>query len=500
MALIDALKDGVRRLIGDRADGIDLGAQQQQFLNSAADMGTERLQGYELYEQYFRGDRGVPLLARAKEYLQRSGLPYTENFCETIVLAHKRRLKLEGFKVEDDETAGDWLTQDWFGRARGDRLQGIVHMETLKLGDGFVIVEWDAEKGRPCATWNHPCRIKPVYDDDGDELLYVSKVWTTSRVSDQNPMGRPIRRLNLYFEDRVEKWFSPDSGKGEHGGVWAPYIADVDDNGITRWPIPWTTTGDFGGDPIGISVFHFREQPGADRFGRSILHGVIPQQDGLDKQSADLFYVMDQLGWRWPWISGLSTEQQQSLKIAIGDILKLPENAQAGQLDGQDPRPLAEVIEATIRRMAARSFTPLHELLVKGDPPSGEMLKTAEGGTVHAAEDRHTYIGNTWEDVARMANRLGVVFGTDVPEIAEDAVITAVWDSPATRDELAEATRFGLLHELGLSKTTILRELGYDPDEEEKLRTAEQEADPMTARLLNAPPPTEKVPVPPAGQ
>jgi hypothetical protein len=104
-----------------------------------------------------------------------------------------------------------------------------VHLETLKLGDGFVIVDWDVIRARPRATWNHPRRIKPVYDDEnGDELLYVSKVWTTSRVSEQNQAGRTIRRLNLYYPERVEKWFSPDNGDGG-GSIWAPYLVDQDE-------------------------------------------------------------------------------------------------------------------------------------------------------------------------------------------------------------------------------------------------------------------------------
>lgn len=488
MTVMDSLRQGVQALLGkDRADRVDLSQQQQNFLNEAADLGADRLGGYSLYETYFNGEKGVPLLARAREYLQRSGLPYTENFCETIVLEHKRRLKLEGFQVEDDEEASDWLSNTWFGRRRGTRLQGVVHLETLKLGDGFVIVDWDSRVGRPRATWNHPSKIKPVYDDDG-ELLYVVKCWPTSRISDQNPVGATIRRLNLYYPDRVEKWFSPDNGQGGDG-IWAPYLDDRDEAGIVQWPIAWTWTGEFGGEPLGIPVFHFKEQPGAGDFGRSILRGVIPQQDGLDKQSADLFYVMDQLGWRWPWIAGLTEEQQTSLKLAIGDVLKLPKDATVGQLDGQDPRPLTEVMEKTLGRMAVRSATPIHALITSGDQPSGEARKMAESATVAAAFDRHGYLGDPWTDVARMINRVAIVFGDeDVPEIDPDAEIDALWDSPETRDEKLEGESLLIDQELGASRTTTLRRRGYDPDEEARLVAEERAADPLTARLIGPPP------------
>jgi hypothetical protein len=489
VTLKDTILDVARRLLGDNADQVDLGQAQQDFLNEAADMGSERLGAYNLAEQYYCGEKGVPLLDRAKEYLERSGLPYTENFCRLIVLSQKRRLKLEGFQVEDDEAASDWLTNTWFGRRRGDRLQGVVHLETLKLGDGFVIVDWDTRRSRPRATWNDPRKVKPVYDDEnGDELLYVAKAWATTRASDQNPDGRTIRRLNLYYPDRVEKWFSPDNGQGGGGSVWAPYLVDTDEGGIVQWPIPWTMNSDFGGEPIGIPVFHFREQPGAGLFGESVLRDPIRLQDALDKQSVDLHMVMDQLGWRWPWIAGLTEAQQKALQLAIGDIALLPEGAEMGQLDGQDPRPMMETLEGTIARMAVLSSTPLHELTVNGEQPSGESRKMAESSAVAAAEDRHVYLGNAWEDVARMANRLAVVFGDGtVPVIDPDAEVDAQWDSAATRDELSEAQTLLIHQELGASRATTLRRAGYDPAEEQELRTAEQEADPLTRNLI-APP------------
>lgn len=482
MAVLDKIRDAASRVLGGGVPALD--RQQMEFLDDAADMGSERVKAYERYEAYYSGQMGVPLLERAKQYLQRSGQPYTENFCETIVLEHKRRLKLEGFQVQDDETASDWLTNTWFGRSRGDRLQGIVHLETLKLGDGFVIVDWDEKRSRPRATWNHPSKIKPVYDEDGNELLHVNKVWTTSKVSEQNPSGIEIRRLNLYFPDRVEKWFSP----GRSGGLWAPWLDATDEAGNVVWPTPWTTTMSVGtGEPLGIPAFHFKEQPGAGVFGRSILHGVIPQQDGLDKQSADLFYVMDLHGWPWPYISGLSDKQREALSLAIGEIVTLPENASMGSLDAADPRLINDSIEAMLARMAVRSATPIHALITSGDQPSGESRKMAESATVAAALDRHVYIGNAWEDVSRMCNLLGSVFGEGVPPIDPETEIDAVWDSPETRDDKLEAETLLIHQELGASKATTLRRAGYDPNEEAELRAEETKADPLTGRLIDPP-------------
>jgi hypothetical protein len=284
----------------------------------------------------------------------------------------------------------------------------------------------------------------------------------------------------------VEKWFSPDNGAGGDG-LWAPYLVDRDEAGNVTWPIPWTMNGSFDGEPIGIPVFHFKEQPGAGMFGRSILRGVIPMQDGLDKQSVDLFYVMDQLGWRWPWVNGVTETNTASLKMAIGDVVRLPPDSVMGQLEGQDPRPLTEVMDRQLARMAVRTATPLHALITSGDQPSGESRKMAESATVAAALDRHVYLGNPWEDLARMENRLAHVFGDGVALIDPEAEIDAVWDSPETRDEKLEGESLLIDQELGASRASTLRKRGYDPDEEAKLRAEEQAADPLIGRLITPP-------------
>lgn len=477
------IMDGLRKVFGGaNAPSLEqLAAERQDFLNDAADMGGQRVDGYKLFEEYFAGERGVPLLERARQYLQRSGLPYTENFCETIVLAHKARLRVQGFGVENNETAGQWLSRDFWGRGRMDGTQGIVHLNTLKLGDGFIIVEWDEQTGRPCARWNHPSRIKPVYED-GD-LVYVVKVWTTSTVSPSNPQGRRIRRLNLYYPDRVEKWFATST---DAKALWAPYL-DADDyldpatdtedgqDGelVARWPTPWTENGEPDGEPLGINVFHFREQAGGDDFGRSILRTVLPLADALDKQSADLFYVMDTQGWKQRWGTGI--KEGESLAVAAGEWVKVTStDAKLGEFNAEDPRPLQEVIEGTIRRIAVKSRTPLHDLLVKGEQPSGEARKMADAAMVAATEDRHIDYGSTWEDVARMGWKLASIFGDQAPGFDDTAEIDVDWRDAEIRNELDEANTLLVHQELGASRATTLRKAGYDPDEEQQLRASEE--------------------------
>ncbi|MGH2878938.1 MAG: phage portal protein [Solirubrobacteraceae bacterium] len=471
-----AIADRIKRRLGKNSPTGDVNSgDKQDFLRDAADMGEERLERYRLFDDYYDGEHRAIPLQRAREVLERSGLRYTENFCETVVDVMVERMSVEGFQVEDNEEASDWLTKTVWPRNRMDETQGVVHTETTKKGDGFLIVTFDEDRNLPRFTWNRPEIIRPVYaDDDSDELLYASKTWTTRQVSPTNPSGLAITRLNLYYPDRVEKWFTVGSAGAK--SIWSPHVdpADLDENGAPKWPIAWTMDGQPDGEPIGIPVIHFRNKPKGRTFGRSELRNVLPQQDLLTKQLLDQFYVMDAQGWPQRWATGIP--EDTSINVAIGEFLKTAnDEAKFGQFDAADPGPMGEAVESTLRRIASRSQTPLYLLMMSAQLPSGESLKTAESPLIHKVQDRETTHGGSWASAMRMGARVTEAFGTNPHPIDPEAEIVTLWADAQSRNEQVETNTLGVQVELlGLSKTTALRKLGYDPDEEATLRAEEQ--------------------------
>jgi hypothetical protein len=444
-----------------------LSGERQDFIRDCADMGSERCDNYRLYGDYYDGRQRTRLVDRARLYLEQSGVKFSENIVETAIDKAARRFHVTGFQVDDDEPASDWLTQKRWGRQ--DELQGIVHTEVPKLGDGFVIVSWDEKRDRPRLTWNRPHLIKPCYDENGD-MLHAVKKWSTSKRGPQNAAGVLIWRLNVYYPDRVEKWFSAD----RDGERWAPWRDDA----AEAWPLPWTVSGALPGDgsdaedPLGSPVVHFREKPKGQSFGRSRVRGMMSYQDELNKQVLDLFYVMDAQGWAWPWITGLT--DADTVKLAVGDVLKIASsNARVGQLPAANPAPLLEAIDATLRRFSAKTDTPLFDL-IKGTPPSGEALKTAVMGQTAYVKDAQSTHGHAWETVVSLAWRLSDLHGPDdVPAFDETADITTQWESTEPRSELLEAQTAMAYAELGVSNATLMRRFGFDPKDEAKLKAAE---------------------------
>ena len=478
-----ALTDAVRRRLRP-GTGLD-----QDFLGDQADMIDDRVARYRLFEDYYQGEQRTRLMARAREYLQASGLCFAENFCETVVDTLANRLKIEAFHHETQDALAEWLNGPFAKRNRLGELQTVVHSNTPMLGDGFVFVEFDAAAGIPRLRWNRPHNVKPTYDDETGELSLVSKVWATTRISASNPDGKLIQRLNLYYPDRVEKYYALASGKGSQ---WATHEDTEGDSGIA-----WlTTTGDQDGEPLGIPVVHFRNRARGRTFGRSDLRGAIPFQDELNKQLLDLFYVMDVQAWPTPWASGISDETQ--LDVAPGNWVRTSnEDARFGTLDAADPGGMLESIDATLRRMSAKTGTPLFDL-IKGTPPSGEALKTSEAGLVARGEDCHEGFGNSWADAAAISTRQMLAFGDpDFGELTDDQVldIAVMWEPVATRNERDETETFVMQHELGVSRRTILTKLGYDADAEEKQRAEEDAED-----VPQVPPPPSDPPAPPPAE
>ena len=450
------------------------GKAKQEFLDHCADMGQKRLEDYALYEDYYDGCQRTRLRDRTRRYLEVSGIEFAENFCEPAVDVVSERLEVIGFQsslaADDEDPLGEPLEEFW-QQNRMDATQGVVHTQTLIKGDGFVIVGWDAEKQLPRITFERSNQICPYYSDDEPEKMeHASKLWNSE-------LGeKAIQRLNVYWPDRIEKWYREHLAEdGEGSGGWLHYT-DTEGN----WEFPWMSERE---EPLGVPVFHFRHKPLGGTWGRSRLRPVIPFQDELNKLVLDLNELTDNYGMPQRWISGVTGDAE--FKSVAGNIWQASAaDANFGQFDLAPTAELLNAVEGLLSRLDRRSRLPMH-LLTGGTPPSGEALKTAESGLVSVVQDLQVSFGNSWEDVMMMALKLAADEG--VVSIPDDLVIECQWSNPETRSDEADLNVAMLKKNLGVSKATLLTELGYDPEREAGLRKgeAEEEAAAM-ARVLDS--------------
>lgn len=450
--------------IGGRRNQPDAGRQQQMLLEYFSQLDEDRIDGYRIYQDAYDGEHNVQLDDRTADYLEDNGLPWAENFCETILDALAGRLRVNQWAI-DSPAIQDWANGFWKADQQAEAA-GTVHLQTPMKGDGYLAVGWDPQEMRPAFYWNDPSCCRPIYDSEG-RLVGLIKVWNSGDVGPTNPDGRWIQRMNLYLPDRVEKWFTL-AGTGTR--TWSMHL----DPGDTMWPIPWVRND---GTPRGVGVIHFRHKAKGRKFGRSHLRGSLPQNKLLNKQVLDLAMILDYQAWRQRYATGISAEEIENLEGGPGSLFwSANEKAKFGDFNAEDPAGALAAIEATLKRMAARSGTPLHLLGGTGDLPSGESLKTANESLTTQVLDAQPSYGGRWSAAMRLAAGLEADYGT-TGLVYNNEPIAAVWNDPAPRSEMDEAERAETLGRVGVSRRTRLTDLGYDPDLEEKNREQESETD-----------------------
>lgn len=428
---------------------------------------------YTLYRDYYDGLHQTMLTARIKAFLNlNNDIEFNVNYCPIVVDALAERLKVTGFDAGDQ---GEVMWQ-WWRDSRMDAQQGVVHTGAIRDGDFFEMVEWDNEEGRPCFSFETACAdgmgVKVHYSTEKrNKIEYASKRWFAD-------IDRKVRRLNLYFEDHIEKYVSDGSG---FEGNWRPYIEDggyqaegvivpkpiiapgmMGDCGLT-W---WTMNGAQGGEPLGVPVVHFKNKDqGYDR-GQSELANVIPLQNALNKSLIDLIGAADVSGF--PMLVGTGADWT-GVKAGPGQLLnsKSPE-AKLDRLGAADLKPMIEVKDSFAMEIARVSRTPISYFQSTSQLPAEGSEMQREVGLIAKGEKCNTDFGNAWEDMMKIARRLNNAFGGT--KMDEKQRIEAQWAPLQKRNELEHLQSLTLKKQLGVTDEMIWAEMGYDAEQIIKMK------------------------------
>jgi hypothetical protein len=286
-----------------------------------------------------------------------------------------------------------------------------------------------------------------------------------------------VRRVNLYYPDRIEKYVSSDD---VWQGIWRPYLdgetelvtlqdeAGREYEAAVLW---WTDTGTQAGEPLGVPVIHFRNKDQGYNFGQSELKNVVPLQNALNKSLIDLLAAADTTAFRVFWMLG---DDPSALELAPGSWIyseRPPsgdDGVQVGMFPGEDLKPLISLSEAIGMEIAKVSRTPLSLFQISGQVAAEGTLKQQESGLVAKARDRQVAFGNAWEDAMHLARRLANVFG--LAGLDEDQTIAALWADPETRNEKEHLETLSLKAGLGVPQERLWREMGYNADEIAEMR------------------------------
>lgn len=403
-----------------------------------------RLADYRQFADYYDGAHKEQLPSKSRNRLEKY-LDFRANICDVIVDALAERLVVTGVDVTGpgDEAAEKRLAFLW-QRNRMDEDSGTIHHEAAKLGDSYAIVDWDRDKRQPRFSYNPAAVISMHYSDPANKIVHCAvKSWESGDMK--------LRRRNVYFADRVERYSIAVNSAGQYASQdWKPYT-DAEGGPV----VPWV---DGKGKPLGVPVFHFRNKAKGDAYGRSELLNVVALQDAINKTLIDLLLVLDRQGWPQLWVKGKRPADGWPVGPGIVWSSDNPDFA-AGSIDAANPDGLAGVLMQLINTTAGRSRTPQHLFHIDGAYPSGEALKTADAGLAGKVRDRQISFGNTWEDACLMALRLDNAFGGAAWALDEVA-INCEWQDAEIRNDLAHAQTVSTKAPW-LPLTEIWRQFGY---------------------------------------
>lgn len=441
------------------------------FLEWLANQEAARRTEYALYRDYYDGNQGAQLTERLKGFLNiKSGLEFNLNLCPVVVDSLAERLVVTGFDA-GDQAATFW---SWWQANDMDGVQTDLHLATVRDGDGYILVDWDAEQGRPVFWHELACDGDGVvvhYGEHRKRPIFASKRW---RVESENPgEAGEVRRLNLYYPERIEKYIDRNDGRaGDALEGWQRYREMPDD----PWPIPWTMDGEPDGKPIGVPVVHFKNRAQGYNHGQSELKSVLGPQNGLNKSVIDLVATADTSAFRTLWVTGADAGSPDIFPGAFISIQQ--EKARIGEVSAGDLSQLINMVNQFKLWAAQVSRTPISAFQITGQISAEGTLKQQESGLVAKVKNRQVFFGNSWERVMELGRRMQNVFGDAKNEMDESQNISTQWASAETRSALDDAGVAAVwVEKLGVSRPTAWARAGFTQAEiEQELQSPEHQA------------------------
>lgn len=410
----------------------------------------------EKYNAYYKGKH--PLLFASEkfstEFAQRLQ-KFSDNLCKTVVKAPCDRLEVTGFSDRKDQKMFDESWSIW-NYSKMPQMSKRIHREAFKQGDAYVVVWADAagkarmwpQKAENCTVW---------YDDETGEVERGAKLW---RGLDKHFY------LTIYYRDRIEKFIS--ANPQESGDIPVePGSFLVRNIEGEAWPVP----NDFGVCPL----LHFGLE-------NSILDDVIPLNDALNKEVADMLIGSEANSLRQRWVSGISYEKDPETGKGIVPFdrdsqyaMSSKEGAKFGEFQDASLTEFLAVINDFRKEIARVSGIPAYYFMLEtGSFPSGEALTKAEARFSAMIAEAQLDFGVTWSEAMRLAMQIDGLS-------SETAVVETKWTPAAPMSETEKLNIAVMKKQVGVSNRQILAELGYT--EADIIRMEGENADDANAAL-----------------
>ena len=452
-------------------------------------------------EEYYTGKQRLRFASdKWAEYNAARYKDFSDNWCGPVANSPNERLRVTGFRLDDDPSRSDAersLWRDWQA-ADMDAQSSQGFLASIVTSRSYVLV-WGTPDDEPVATWERADQVTLLHDPE--QPLRATAALKTWHDDD-------TEYATLYTVDQVWKWQRPYleiSGNAEvpprvgrffetTSGLTIPSLSREDwqprEVGAEPWPMV---------NPLGVvPVVEMPNRPMLGRDPLSDITGTMAMQDAINLLWAYLFAAADfasmparvVMGQDPPKIPILNEAGQvvgekpvDMKKLAQDRILWLTgENSKIGQWDAAKLDVFTTIIETGVTHIAAQTRTPPHYLVLgKGlVNVNAEGMKTAETGLVKKVQEMQLFLS---PPVRGVFQRMALVRGNQ--GLAEQARLGVVeWKDAENHSEAQLVDALVKLGGLGFPFAWLAERYGLSQPEIERvqaMRETEIQRDPLAA-------------------
>jgi hypothetical protein len=195
---------------------------------------------------------------------------------------------------------------------------------------------------------------------------------------------------------------------------------------------------------------------------------IIQQNKNINFVQSNISRILKWHAHPKTWAKGVAAAQ---LQMSPEDVLVLQaDNAQIGNLEMQsDLGSSLNFLSMMRSNMDEQTRVPAVALGRQEELPKGNLSGVALALLFQPLIELTTQKRRLYGKLIREVSRAALVLGGQIPvEEYEDFDVTLKWENLLPVDDLQSAQEAILLQQLGVSNSTILEQLGYDPDVEAK--------------------------------
>lgn len=422
-----------------------------------------------LARAYHEGDQGSELTSRLKEFIGVApGSPaFSVNVVRGVVTAITEKLRVMGFDSDNAEVVR-WAQKVWnFNKLEG--FQDDLYENSIRDGENYIIVDWDAKAQLPTMTLNPRYTSKAAAggDDFGVVVLYDENDYrqdikvAIKRWIDKDEDDKEIRHMVVYTNDAVQKYEQIE------GGDWT--IAEDEELDEGEESVEDDTWTDNEGEPLGNAVIPFNNKK-----LRTEARIAFPLQDAVNKGVIDLltssdmtaFQIFIALGFI-PTTDGKEPEADGSnwWTVEPGQIIgttKTAKDTDFKAIQGADLAPQQSFVHQLIMWLASITDTPISRFISSKLISSDETLKQQDEPLLSKVRVRQGMYSSAWSRAFKLGIKLAQTYGTEGQFSGvdvDDLKLAPLWAE--SRGQLDLLDLLLKKQTLGVPTTQLLREAGY---------------------------------------